>query len=335
MVKRNIIVLAMLCCLAGCGSQNDQIGDKNEWDSDGGNLFESSFESDTDILEGMQTEETQTEGAEDLTGSFQIEKEESTKGRVPETSETKQMTETVDQLEDNQEQEVQDGQDASFLPEMMLDCPAGTVLSKEQLLEDRSTYFQMYEISDDLYDRIRGKSFPEGDLMEREQLRYLKVIHYNYEHEEQIGELIVAQKLAEEFLEIFMELYDAGYEINSMYLVDDFWTGDGDTTDTASMAANNPSCFNYRPVSGSQSLSKHALGRAIDINPLENPYVTFPNGTQRVSPPGGEAYVDREQDNAHIIREGDVCVSIFKAHGFTWGGNWKTMKDYQHFQKTE
>ena len=102
------------------------------------------------------------------------------------------------------------------------------------------------------------------------------------------------------------------------------------------MEDNNTSCFNYRVVDGTNSLSKHALGRAIDINPFYNPYVVFDkNGTGEtyISPGGSEIYADRSQNFPYKIDENDLCYKLFKEHGFTWGGNWNSSKDYQHFQK--
>ena len=120
--------------------------------------------------------------------------------------------------------------------------------------------------------------------------------------------------------------------VEGIRLIDDY---NGD--DTASMEANNTSCFNYRVVDGTTSLSKHALGCAIDINPFYNPYVVFDktgNGQDYISPKGSEIYADRSKDFAYKIDEQDLCYRLFKEHGFTWGGNWNSCKDYQHFQKT-
>ena len=108
---------------------------------------------------------------------------------------------------------------------------------------------------------------------------------------------------------------------------------DGD--DISSMEANNPSCFNYRPIQDSTKLSKHALGLAVDINPLYNPYITYnTDGTEDVSPVSGSAYADRSISFSYKIDESDLCYKLFTQHGFTWGGNWNSCKDYQHFQKT-
>ena len=103
------------------------------------------------------------------------------------------------------------------------------------------------------------------------------------------------------------------------------------------MLDNNTSCFNYRIVDGTDHLSKHALGCAIDINPFYNPYVVFGKGENNetyISPAGSEIYADRSQDFPYKIDENDLCYRLFKEHGFTWGGSWNSCKDYQHFQKT-
>ena len=115
-----------------------------------------------------------------------------------------------------------------------------------------------------------------------------------------------------------------------MLLIDEY---DGD--DTASMEDNNTSCFNYRVVEGSDSLSKHAYGLAIDVNPFYNPYVTYEkDGAERVSPAAAMGYADRSVNFPYKIDEEDLCCRLFKEHGFIWGGNWNSLKDYQHFQKT-
>ena len=111
---------------------------------------------------------------------------------------------------------------------------------------------------------------------------------------------------------------------------------DGD--DLASMEDNNTSCFNYRVVDGTDSLSKHSLGCAIDINPLYNPYVVYDykgTGETYISPSEGKTYADRSLDFPYKIDENDLCYKLFKQHGFTWGGDWNSCKDYQHFQKTD
>lgn len=193
-------------------------------------------------------------------------------------------------------------------------------------------------LTDDVIDRITGISYPVSDneasspAVSYEDLRYMNVLYYDFNGEVQIGELICNQGIAQDLVEIFYELYRNEYQIEKIRLIDEY---DGD--DTASMLDNNTSCFNYRVVDGTDSLSKHAIGCAIDINPFYNPYVVFNkdgSGKTYISPEGSEIYADRSQDFPYKIDENDLCYKLFKEHGFTWGGDWNSCKDYQHFQKT-
>ena len=212
---------------------------------------------------------------------------------------------------------------------------AGEVIPKPDPGQEEE-YFTSQEIlpGDEIYTRILGRSYQENPNIPISELRYLKLLHYNFDHEVQRGEMIVNEAIARDVLEIFRELYQEEYELESVLLVDEFWTGDGQSTDTASMEANNTSCFNYREVAGSDHLSNHALGRAIDVNPMNNPYVVYKENGTYVSPENGIPFTDRTLPDPHVIKEGDTCFRIFEEHGFYWGGFWNS-PDYQHFQKTE
>lgn len=188
--------------------------------------------------------------------------------------------------------------------------------------------FTQSEITDEIFRRIQGKSFPEACTTSREALRFLRVSHYNGEGEVCQGELICHHSIAEDLLDIFRQLYDARYPIERMVLIDEY-----DADDEASMAHNNTSAFNFRYISGTRRLSKHSLGLAVDINPLYNPYVRQRGGKTLVSPSGAAPYADRSKDFPYKIDRNDLCYRLFKAHGFTWGGDWKSSKDYQHFEK--
>ena len=225
---------------------------------------------------------------------------------------------------------------AAVLPSVDEMAP-GTVLTAEQTaVMNRDDYFKPYEIvvGDDIYNRINGKSYTENDSVPLESLRYLKLLHYNFEHQIQVGELIVNAARADEFIQIFKELYDAGYEIQSMYLIDNYWAGDGESSDNASIQVNNTSAFCYRVVTGGSTLSNHAYGCAIDINPQQNPYV-YPdeNGNETCYHENAREYVARDTGLAPVITQEDICCQIFKNHGFTWGGDWNYPIDYQHFEK--
>ena len=183
-------------------------------------------------------------------------------------------------------------------------------------------------LSEEVKARITGISYGEGCIVPYEDLRYLNILYVDFHGETQVGEIICNQAIAQDLVEIFYELYLAGYPLESVRLVDEYG---GD--DTLSMEHNNTSCFNFRVVDGTSSLSRHAYGLAIDINPLYNPYVTWPGGKQRVSPAAATPFADRSLDFPNKIDEDDLCYQLFAERGFTWGGHWRTMKDYQHFQK--
>lgn len=188
--------------------------------------------------------------------------------------------------------------------------------------------FSQQEITDSIFARIEGKSFKENCTTPREDLRYLKVLHYNKEGEELEGELICHKDIADDLLAIFRELHRAKYPIERMVLIDEY-----DADDEASMRANNTSAFNFRPASGMKRLSKHSTGMAIDINPLYNPLVKHREDRTRVYPSTATPYIDRTQDFPYKIVKGDLCYRLFKQHGFSWGGDWRRSKDYQHFEK--
>ena len=212
--------------------------------------------------------------------------------------------------------------------------PVGSVLTFEQVdFDQQSSYFVAYEISDDVFEIINGKSYHENPDVKIEDLRYIKLLHYNFEHKLQVGELIVSKDLAAEFIGIFIELFQAEYEIQSMYLVDYYWTGDPAKTDSASIEYNNTSAFMYRAANGSSKLSKHAIGYAIDINPQQNPYVKYSTGEPVWKHSNASDYIDRTSGKPHMITENDLCYKTFKKYGFLWGGDKKTNKDYQHFYK--
>lgn len=188
--------------------------------------------------------------------------------------------------------------------------------------------FSYEPINDEVKQRIYGLSYKKDCTVSYEELRYVRVRYIDFDGLPQEGELICNKAIAQDLVEIFYELYQASYPIEKIRLIDEY-----NADDDLSCLDNNTSCFNYRVVGGSTNLSKHALGLAIDINPFYNPYVTYPNGVERISPPGSEPYADRSLDFPYKIDESDLCYQLFAAHGFTWGGHWKTLKDYQHFQK--
>jgi len=156
------------------------------------------------------------------------------------------------------------------------------------------------------------------------ELTLLKISYINMEGETKTGELVVDKNLSEEVVDIFEEIYNCKFPIEKMITIDYY-----NCNDDKSMEDNNTSAFNYRMVSGSRKLSDHSYGRAIDINPLLNPYIR----KRDIQPKNGEKYVDRTQNEKGMIHQEDCVVKAFKSRGWQWGGDWKYSKDYQHFYK--
>lgn len=190
---------------------------------------------------------------------------------------------------------------------------------------DYDSFFSISEINDSIFAKIKGKSYPKDCPLELDSLRYLTVAYVNFDDEVCQGELIVNTEITGDVLAVFQELFEIRYPIEKISLIDEY-----DADDNRSMAANNSSAFCYRVISGTDRLSNHSFGLAIDINPLYNPYIKS-NGT--VLPEEAEAYADRTLSNPYYLLPDDPCVRIFKKYGFTWGGDWKNSKDYQHFER--
>lgn len=228
--------------------------------------------------------------------------------------------------------ELEEGAETSSIDDM----EPGTIIPAGEMnpfgLEN---YFKTYEVSegDAVYSRIIGKSYqPNGDI-DLSELRYMKLVHYNFEGEIQVGELIVNANLVDDYRSAFQQLFEKQYQIQSMYLIDNYWTGDADSTDSASIDVNNTSAFNYRLATGGSSLSKHAYGCAIDINPQQNPYAWYSNGSLVCNHENAQQYLDRTSGAQHVITYDDLCYQVFTSLGFAWGGDWESVKDYQHFEK--
>jgi gamma-D-glutamyl-L-lysine dipeptidyl-peptidase len=172
---------------------------------------------------------------------------------------------------------------------------------------------------------IVGKSFKEG-AVDLKDLAYVQITHINADGEILQGELVYHVKLAREITEIFLDLFKAEYPIEKVRLIDHY-----DANDDLSMADNCSSALCVRNITGSSTrFSKHSYGGTIDINPLVNPYVKG----DTVLPPESAAYLDRTREGVPgLIKEGDVCYRAFVDRGYTWGGHWTSLKDYQHFEK--
>ena len=184
-----------------------------------------------------------------------------------------------------------------------------------------------------------------NDNISYEDLSYLTIPYIDFNGQRQVGHMIVAKDLAEEVLCIFEELYNIGYPIEKMELIDQYYnetrTGTDDAdSDSKSIDDNNTSAFNYRlSTRANGNVSKHGLGRAIDINPKINPYV---NSSGKGSHDNAQRFWDRsdanratlsEVEQKAFIAEDTEIYKIFKKYGWTWGGSWSDYLDYQHFEK--
>ena len=163
-------------------------------------------------------------------------------------------------------------------------------------------------------------SWRSGCPVSRSNLRYLRMTYYGFDGLAHRGEMVVHRTAAPKIVSVFRRAYNARFPIRRMRLVDDYRG-----SDDASMAANNTSAFNCRRTAGGTAWSEHSYGRAVDINPVQNPYVA--RGV--VEPSAGNAYVTRSP-----LRKGMVTWTVrdaFADIGWYWGGGWRNSKDYQHF----
>ena len=207
---------------------------------------------------------------------------------------------------------------------------AGVAVSAEAIARvGMDSCFRAEPVGDAVFARMLGKSYPKDCPVARCDLRYVRVLHYDWQGRVLTGELVCHRQIADDVVQVFRQLYRQKYPIGSVRLIDDF-----DADDERSMRANNTSCFCYRSVNGSQKLSKHARGLAVDINPLYNPCRRrTKNGRWRVEPATAVPYCDRTKTFRGKIDRQDLCYRLFTARGFTWGGNWRALKDWQHFEK--
>jgi D-alanyl-D-alanine carboxypeptidase len=175
--------------------------------------------------------------------------------------------------------------------------------------------------------RMKGISWRRGCPVPIASLRLLELTYWGFDGAAHQGRLVVHRDAAAAILGVMEALYRERFPIRRMRLIDAYGGAD-----RKSMAADNTSAFNCRFVAGRPGVwSQHAYGRAIDLNPIENPYVT---GSGHVSPPAGKKFAKRSRRAPGMIHAGDAVVHAFAARGWEWGGNWPWPKDYQHFSAT-
>lgn len=171
-------------------------------------------------------------------------------------------------------------------------------------------------------DVIARSSWSPRCPVARADLRWVRLAFWGFDHRRHTGELLVNASVAEDMVAVFSRLYAARFPIEEMRIttaaeIDAEPTGDG----------NNTGSFTCRPLHGSTAWSEHAYGRAVDINPFQNPYVKG----DLLIPELASAYVDRSRKAPGMIRPGDAVARAFESIGWDWGGDWRTAKDYMHF----
>lgn len=177
---------------------------------------------------------------------------------------------------------------------------------------------------------IEGNSWRNGCPVSLKDLRYLRVKHIDFRGKEMMGEIVVHKGVSVEVTEIFKNLYAMAYPVKKMKLVSDYAGNDWQ-----SIEADNTSAFNCRNATGSKQWSKHSYGKAIDINPIENPYISRKG---HISHKASLDYRQRAHKNLSsaakaVLLKSDQAVQLFKKYGWEWGGDWLEVKDYQHFAK--
>jgi hypothetical protein len=176
--------------------------------------------------------------------------------------------------------------------------------------------------------RVSGSSWHPGCPVPLADLRLLRIGYWGFDRRARVGKMIVATSAVTAVRRAFGDLFRARFPIRRIRLVDDYGA-----SDYASIEADNTSAFNCRLATGSSRFSEHAYGRAVDVNPIENPYV-YPNGTTVHA--ASRPYLDRSRHRRGMAYRGGVLVRAFLAAGWRWGGDWRPPSgtDYQHFSST-
>ena len=234
--------------------------------------------------------------------------------------------------ESGQEETVPDSSSEERTADSSLEDPFGeeALIDEDALIEDRDAFYAE-PLPQEVIDRMLGYSYPVNGMaqVKLEDLSYLHLYYIDFNGNSTEGEMVCHSSVAEDLLDIFYELYEIRYPIQSIHLVDDY-----EANDELSMQVNNTYCFCYRWVEGENYLSSHSYGMSVDLNPIFNPMVNLYEGEVTVFPRVAKEYADRTKDFEHKITHEDPAYLLFKEHGFSWGGDWQgDRQDYMHFEK--
>lgn len=201
--------------------------------------------------------------------------------------------------------------------------------------------FEVQHLSDTLKtEMIETGVWKPGCPVEIDRLRLVKFVHYDFVGDEKQGQIIVLEAVAERVMQIFKTLHQHKFPIAQAKTMDEYFG-----LDKPSMAANNTSAFNYRPIAGKTFLSVHSYGVAIDVNPIQNPCIELKEMSNpeevwvAVQPAGGQGYLNRTNVRSGMVEQvidettGLRVVDLYNQNGFyVWGGKWNDPVDWQHFQ---
>lgn len=171
--------------------------------------------------------------------------------------------------------------------------------------------------------QMTGVSWHRGCPVPLSSLRLLTLGYRGFDGRSHTGRLVVNRSVAAQVVGAFRTLYDAGFPIRRMQPVDAYGG-----SDFRSIEADNTSAFNCRNATGSSHWSNHAYGLAVDVDPIENPYVTASGGVAHVA---SRPYLNRSRIRPGMAYAGGVLVNAFRSIGWGWGGSWSGDRDYQHF----
>jgi hypothetical protein len=169
------------------------------------------------------------------------------------------------------------------------------------------------------------KSWRAGCPVKPKKLRLITMRFYGFDKKSHVGRLVVHATVVKDVVASFRRAYKARFPIRRMLPVDRYGG-----SDRRSMDADNTSAFNCRKIAGTNRWSNHAYGKAIDVNPRENPYVWSSGGIKHASPKAGRAYIDRTHKRPGMLRHTSTLVKALRAEAWEWGGLWRSPKDYQH-----
>jgi hypothetical protein len=168
-----------------------------------------------------------------------------------------------------------------------------------------------------------GTTWRPGCPVPPTELRLVELDYLGFDGETQRGQLVVHAEVVDDVIAIFADLRRLRYPIEKMQTVENYPGAD----DELSMRDNNTSAFNCRALG--DGWSWHAYGRAIDVNPLVNPYISSDGDLE---PATARAYLDRTRDDPGMLRADSPAVRVFTDRGWRWGGAWQDPIDYQHFE---